>query len=150
MNFISTFVEAEHALLDKLLEEFFVGRNNLGNALVAFLEFKRQLLLHMKLEDDYLFPRLIEYFEMDKDSGLAMKARQDHLIIQKLVLFVEKACLVNDEKKVMLAAKNLQRSLNQHHLRERELQYPVSDRFIPREEWNLILIKVYGERETSV
>jgi iron-sulfur cluster repair protein YtfE (RIC family) len=146
MNFISTFVEAEHARLDQLLNDFLAELKDINKASILFQQFNMQLLLHMKLEDDYLFPRLSEYLEMDTDSGLAQRARQDHLVIRRLVSFVEEACQLNELKKIVVSARNLQQSLIRHHAREKELQYPVSDHFIPREEWDLILIRVYGER----
>ncbi|MEK7159795.1 MAG: hypothetical protein AAB575_00815 [Patescibacteria group bacterium] len=149
MNFISTFVDAEHARLDQLLVGFFDEIKNIDQAIVLLQRFKTQLLLHMRLEDEYLFPRLSEYLEMDTDSGLAQKAYQDHAVILRLVSFVEEACRMNELKKIVVSAKNLQQSLDRHHKRESELQYPVSDRFIQRKEWDLILIKVYGDQRTN-
>lgn len=144
MNFISNFVDEEHNRLDKLYVEFLAEFHNLEKAMKMFDDFKFQLFQHMRMEDEFLFPRLNQYLEMDENTGLAANAAAEHAVIRKLISFVDDARRENNFKKFKIASLNLHQALEKHRNRERELQYPVSDRFITRDEWELILIKVYG------
>jgi len=99
----------------------------------------------MKLEDDYLFPRLNSYLGIDINSGLTAMAKRDHLIILKLLTFTEEAEKARDIKKAILTGRHLDRALKKHREREQMIQYPVSDVFIERDEWEIMLIKIYGK-----
>ncbi|PJA37253.1 hypothetical protein CO181_04300 [candidate division WWE3 bacterium CG_4_9_14_3_um_filter_43_9] len=100
----------------------------------------------MKLEDDYLFPRLNSYLGIDINSGLTAMAKRDHLIILKLLTFTEEAEKARDIKKAILTGRHLDRALKKHREREQMIQYPVSDVFIERDEWEIMLIKIYGKK----
>ena len=76
-------------------------------------------------------------------------AHRDHLAILKLLKLTEEAVAAKNEESAGRTADNLGRALKKHFARERMIQYPVSDRFIKREEWDLMLIKIYGQKLTK-
>jgi len=144
MGIVSAFMENDHAYLDRLWAVFLNERKNLARSSGRLARFKHRLKLHVRLEDEFLFPRLTDYCGLDKNTGLTGMARRDHAVILKLLGLVEKAYGDRRFEKVMLAGGNLDRALKKHRNREVAIQYPVSDRFIHRSEWRRMLIKVYG------
>ncbi|KKQ78763.1 MAG: hypothetical protein UT02_C0057G0006 [Parcubacteria group bacterium GW2011_GWC2_38_7] len=141
---ISEYMNQEHEELDELLFCFLETIEKeesaqKGEELLS--DFKERFFLHMKLEDEYLFPRLSASLGLTKDSSIAELARVDHLKLLKLFDLSQEAFLNQEKSKILLAGNNLARALQAHHAREDEIQYPVSDKFISQEEWDEILKK---------
>jgi len=145
---ILDFMNKEHDELDELCLLFLEAVEKgepVNQQAKALSDFKENLLLHMKLENEYLFPRLSASLGMEKDSAIAEQARNDHGGLIKLLGLMETAFQENNREGTLYHGKNLARALKTHHAREDEIQYPVSDRFISEEEWQGILKSVYGD-----
>jgi len=145
MGIVSNFMNTDHAYLDKLWQEFLDEQSDPALSGELFERFKKHLLLHLKLEDDFLFPRLGKHLLLEESFSLAAAASHDHKTIIKLMDFVKNAILANDIRKVILAGRHLHRALDKHRLREIEIQYSVCDTFIKPEEWELMLSQIFGD-----
>jgi len=143
---VSNFMDADHAYLDKLWTKFLNEENNSEGSSNLLKRFKRHLFLHIRLEDDFLFPLLNSHISMGINPGLLAIAHRDHRNIIKLLAMVEEASLGEDIKKIKIASRHLQRALQKHRLREDEIHYPVCDFFIEPKEWSSALFKIYGQR----
>ncbi|MFA6027436.1 MAG: hemerythrin domain-containing protein [Patescibacteria group bacterium] len=147
MNLVSKFMQTDHNHLDKLWSLFFDNINDTNNSSKHFQQFKKNLLLHMKLEEDFLFPRLSEYLGFEKKSGLTEQVRRDHGTILKLLSFVEQADLAHDFEKTKMMGENVYSALKKHLAREQKIQYPVSDSFIKPDEWHKMLDEYHKKIE---
>ena len=144
MGAISDFMEADHAHLDKLWNDFLREKEDPIRATKLFNKFREHLLLHLKLEDTLLFPRLDQYLGMEDSFGPTEQARRDHAAIVRLLSFIEEAGLENDMERINIAGDHLNKALLKHREREREIHYPVSDSFVGDAEWSQMLAKIYG------
>jgi len=146
MLIISEFMNKEHAQLDELWLNVLQAYEDIEKAVKAselLDEYKKMLLLHMKLEDDYLFPRISLHLGFEDDAPLIARARDDHKILLKLLALTEEAFLEQNIEKTLVAGNNFKQASIKHHERESEIQYPVSDKFISEEEWQEILKSIY-------
>lgn len=142
-NTISQFLEKDHLHLDRLWAEFLANINNMKIAAEKYHKFYQHYLLHIKLEDEFLFPRLSELLLFGKNSSITRAASADHRAIIKLHYFMEQAFEKNDQDHLVVSSKNLDAALKRHRVRENELHYPVSDKFIPLAEWKKMVKIVY-------
>ena len=145
LGFITKFMNNDHAYLHDLWVEFSNEKQNPIHLKKLFRKYKRHLLLHIKLEDKFLFPRLNKYLGIDKKSSLTNIIDQDHRKIEKLLALTEKAVLSGDLIKITTTGSHLDCALKKHQEREAEIQYPVSDAFVGQDEWEQMLDKVYGK-----
>ncbi|MDD5032392.1 MAG: hemerythrin domain-containing protein [Patescibacteria group bacterium] len=143
---VSNFMDADHAYLDKLWVGFLGEENNPESSSELLKRFKRHLLLHIELEDNFLFPLLNSHINMGINPGLLAMAKRDHRNIIKLLAMVEEAGLGRDIREIKAASRHLHRALEKHRLREDEIHYPVCDFFVEPEEWNSALSRIYGKR----
>ncbi len=143
MNFISKFMDTDHSYLDALWLIFLEHSQNLDRSLYFFHRFKKHFLLHIRLEDDFLFPRLSQYLKFGPKSALVALASKDHRTILKLLAFVEEAIAAKNFAKVKIFVRHLAKALSKHRAREMKIHYPVSDYFIPLEEWKQMIKKIY-------
>lgn len=152
-NFVSKFMSTDHAYLDKLWLDFLMtadsiplpmSSENKRQVLKLLLTFKRQLMLHIEIEDKFLFPRLNKNLSVHNNSGLTIIASQEHHKIIKLLHLVEQNIRLNNIAQAVILAGNLGHALTKHHNKERNIQYPLSDSFITESEWYGILYKIYG------
>ncbi len=144
MGFITKFMTSDHAYIDKLWSNFLNESQNPDLSVKLFNKFKTHLSLHIKLEDEFLFPRLSDHLQLGANSGIVQVASQDHKVIFKLLGFVAEALTAGDFEKVKSAGRNFNRALTKHQARELEIQYPVSDSFIQPEEWEQMVKEIYG------
>ncbi|MFA4834284.1 MAG: hemerythrin domain-containing protein [Patescibacteria group bacterium] len=143
---VSNFMDADHTYLDKLWTKFLGEENNPEKSSNLLKRFKQHLLLHIRLEDNFLFPLLNSHINMGVNPGLLAMAIRDHRNIIKLLVMVEEASLGGDIGKVKITSRHLQHALKKHRRREDEIHYPVCDFFIEPKEWNSALFKIYGRR----
>lgn len=139
---ISEFMDKDHVYLNILLTHFLEECKKTESLLKVrklFEKFKRNLLTHMELEDEVLFPRLSACLGFEVDCPLTRRARNDHAKILKLTDLIEKALEKQDAKKVFSVGDNLKHAIEAHHDREKEIHYPVSDKFIKKVEWLIFL-----------
>lgn len=132
---ISRFMDKEHAFLDEAWDLFFqteIGTPELKN---FFEYFKKNILIHMDVEDNILFPKINEHLGIDLNSGLTAYAKKDHEGIKRLLKILEISIFEGKSEKVLEIRKNLDIVLKKHRDRERKIHYPVSDLFITREDW---------------
>lgn len=141
-NTISQFLEKDHLYLDQLWADFFSGMSNLKLANDKYQKFYQHHLQHIRLEDEFLFPRLSEILFYEKNSSIVKVAFKDHQAIIKLHQFVQQAFQNKDN--ILLCSKNLNAALQKHRAREAKLHYPVSDKFIPLAEWKKMIKIIYG------
>lgn len=142
---ISEYMGREHEQLDALWLCFLesIEKNETSaNAKKLFQAFKKALSLHIKLEDEVLFPRLYLSLGLEKDSTIAKQSSKEHAGMLKLLALCEDAFNQKEKTKILNAGNNLGRALKKHHARENKIQYPVSDKFIPSAEWARILAQL--------
>ena len=135
----------EHAQLDDLWLNFLELCEDLEaftRTSELFDKYKTMLLVHMKLEDEYLFPRVSQHLGFEDDAPLIARARDDHKVLLKLLALTEEAFLKQDIERILLVGNNFKQASIKHHERESEIQYPVSDKFISEDEWLEILVSV--------
>jgi len=142
---ISKFMDKEHAFLDEVWDLFFQAPVESLELKNLFEHFQKNILVHMEVEDNVLFPKINEHLGIDLDSGLTAYAKKDHLGIKKLLSFLGPAILNGKTDKILEIRKNLDVVLKKHRDREREIHYPVSDLFITEEEWRQISGKLRHE-----
>lgn len=147
---ISKFMDADHAHLNNLLDEFLNEKNNVGQSLKLFKKFQRHLMRHEKLEDNFLFPRLNGYLGLDKHLGPTALAQRDHVNIIKLMKLIQGAGKSKNFKKMKAMGQHLQRAINKHLRREQKIQYSICDSFISRTEWEQILLKIYNNKTSHI
>ena len=135
----------DHGYLDFLWEDFINEKNSLVRAGEYLEKFEKHLLLHMELEDEYLFKRLNDHIGTVENSGLTSAAIEDHKTIIKLLGLTKEALKDGRKSRIVMTGKNLDQALAKHRERELELQYPVSEAFIEPQEWNEILSNIYGQ-----
>lgn len=146
MNIVSSFMDADHAYLDKLLAMFLSEQKNPGQARKLFQNLRGHLLVHIELENDFLFPRFDQFIGIELGSGPTAIAIRDHDEIIKLLEIVEEAFLINDTEKILESSKWLHQALKKHRSRENKIHYPVSDHFVKPEEWQEVIKKFYGAK----
>ncbi|OGY88306.1 MAG: hypothetical protein A2458_01505 [Candidatus Kerfeldbacteria bacterium RIFOXYC2_FULL_38_9] len=144
MGIISDFMDADHARLDKLWINFLQETQDPDKAFELFKQFQGHILLHMKLEDDFLFQRLNEYLKIEDHTGPTALAQRDHQGLIKLLSLVEKTFLTKEIEKITLTARHLHQALQKHRQREKNLHYSVCDAFISPQEWQIVLKKYYA------
>lgn len=137
-------MDADHGYLDDLWDAFVKEKDDLSRTEKYLKKFEEHLLLHMKLEDEYLFKRLDDHIGTVENSGLIAVTIEDHKTIIKLLGLVKETLQNGNREKLVMTAKNFDQALAKHKDRELELQYPVSEAFIKPEEWNEILLGIYG------
>jgi hemerythrin-like domain-containing protein len=145
MGFITEFMNSDHEYLRTLWREFSLAGEDLVKKKQIFEKYKKHLLLHMKLEDEFLFARLGKYLGIDDQSNLTKSMDEDHKKIMKLLEMCEDAFLEGERDKIVLVGANLNFALKKHQKREMEIQYPVSDAFIKKDEWKKMLVEVFGD-----
>lgn len=146
MGIILTFMNADHAKLDRMLDDFLAAEINSGKAKKYFADFHDYIRLHIKLEDTVLFPRFDAYMGMTEGIGPTIVARRDHGNIIKLLLDLRKHSEADDKEKIQYVSLHLHRVMKKHHDREKEIQYPLTDMLIEPAEWQRILQEIYGDK----
>lgn len=148
MLIISEYMNAEHAALDMLWLNFLSVCNNsdqIESAKKLLLEYKEKIVLHMKLEDEYLFPRISLHLGFDGNAPIIARALADHGVLLKLLNLAEEVFINQEKEKLLRTGNNFMQAIIKHHERESEIQYPVSDKFISEDEWAEILGSVYDQ-----
>ncbi len=138
-------MDADHGYLDNLLKDFMNEKEDFVRAMECLKKFEKHLLLHMGLEEDYLFKHLDDYLGKIENSGLTSSAIKDHRVIIKLLEFTKKALKAGVKENIIITVNNLNRILAKHRDRELKLQYPVSEVFIKPNEWNKLLLDIYDQ-----
>ena len=150
MNHVSMFMDADHQYLVRLLDEVIAEKIDSQRAKNIFAIFSIHLEKHILLEDQILFPRFDEYIGVKKGMGPSVIAKRDHENILKLLDQVKQAFENYNLQKIHYAGHHLYRALTKHHEREGQIQYPLSNKFIPEDEWKSILFTIYGVKIYSI
>jgi hemerythrin-like domain-containing protein len=138
---ISDFMDREHAFLDELWDSVLEEKVDLVKLRELFEVFREYIIWHMKIEDEFIFPKINEHLGLDDQTGLPAMARRDHQGIMKLMELLAEANAEQDPERIELESLNLDKILRAHRAREREIHYAVCDTFIEAEEWQEILGK---------
>ena len=145
MKTVSQFMDEEHAILNRLWQEFLLEDNNIEQAQALFQKFSKYLEQHIILEDTILFPRFNEHLGFNSGEGPVAVLVRDHENIKKLLKDIELAGEVRDLSQVILIGDNLKRLLDKHLERESEMGYPVCDTFITPDEWQKLVERAYED-----
>lgn len=131
-------MKLEHAHLDKLWAEFSV-EDDKEMSRKLFKKFSKNLLKHIKLEDDILLPILNNKLVIEKETGPSAVSYHDHTNLVKLLQKLETALGSNDKKLLEYTKTHFKNALGKHLGREDQMNYPLFDTFISLEDWKKII-----------
>lgn len=128
---ITAYLSWDHDRLDALLARTYehVAHGDLAGALPAFGELADGLLRHMRLEEQILFPILEQRTGML--SGPTEVIRTEHRALEHALGRMREALLAQDREGAARSHDDLVEVLVEHHLKEEEVLYPMTDRSLP-------------------
>lgn len=139
-----------HEILNRLLTDFYESSSGgFGNASDKFAEFKACLYLHIRWEEETLFPMP----EINiKDDTVTSWFRSQHLQIKELVNLIEKDLKDGGARTAddFDYEKELVDLLATHGKMEEELLYPLIDKHVGKDELNRALVELNGIRNAFV
>lgn len=120
---LSSFLVAQHRELDRLLEAA-DNACRTPQALPALIQFREAMEHHLDLEERLLFPALEERVGR---GGPLVIMRDEHDAIRDLLQQAHGALGVHDLKACIQVLDTLTVLVQQHHLKEENVLYPLSD-----------------------
>jgi hypothetical protein len=147
---VSEFMNADHAYLDKLWSNFMSAGDGAKEGVKLFFKFNQHIKLHIKLENDFLFPKFNDYLGFTAGMGPTVKLYRDHDSILKLLGEVEKFFQSGQTSKIIDVKNHIQQKLIKHRKRENETEYPVCDNFINPKELEKMVTAVFGTNKVHL
>ncbi len=92
METISSFMDKDHALIEKLWNGFVDSHEGEDSHKEHFDKFYKNFTRHLSLEENFLFPRLDKYLGMKGEPSITVLAKQDHEGLLKLINLMQKKC----------------------------------------------------------
>jgi hemerythrin-like domain-containing protein len=128
MNTICDYLANDHQLCDKLFRQTqtSIGSANWDKANSHFRQFEDVLKQHIRMEEKVLFPAFLRAIRHG-DGPLSM-LRVEHQRMQAILKRMEDALLRFDANDFFLHAESLALLMEQHHMKEEEILYPLLDR----------------------
>jgi len=143
-------MEADHTYLGELLQIFLAEDKCIEEISQKFQNFQNHLFVHIELENNFLFPCFDKFTGIKPENGPTAIAMRDHKNIVELLKIIKENCASKDIEKVRKIGARLNNIMQKHGIREKKIQYPVSDFFVDQDEWHEVLKKTYGQELEKV
>jgi iron-sulfur cluster repair protein YtfE (RIC family) len=129
MQTIGEFMSAGHAACD---EAFAVAEqaaltNNWSDAETAFNNFRSDMAIHFRMEENELFPMLVS---AGGPAGPTQVMRMEHAQMNTLIEQMTDALTHRDAQGYGGLSETLLIVMQQHNFKEEQMLYPVADRFL--------------------
>lgn len=131
MSEVSIYMTGKHKDIDNkfINTEKAVAQNNWIDAKKLWKEFINELDLHMKAEEDILFPEFEQ--ETGMTNGPTMILRLEHKQIYNLTDKLRQAIEDHNARDYQNFFKLLAKLMQQHNIREEQIIYPLSAQTLP-------------------
>lgn len=136
MSSITAFLQEDHKRLDQLWEEQreALGSGDFKRAREFFSAFSSGLRLHIRMEEEGLFPVFEEKSGL-REAGPTWVMRQEHREIEALLDQIGKVLAQQGDsspawQRVREVAGSLEALLKSHNQKEEQVLYPMSDRLL--------------------
>ncbi len=125
---INDILTGHHRTLDDLLEAWHIRRSrNLQQARAFFEEFADQLVQHIDMEEDLLFPKYDSYFST-AHTVTPQLIRQHRQLVDQLEELRSRTSECNEEQGTLIA--RFQRLLDVHNATEEYAVYPLLEEIL--------------------
>jgi len=123
---IKDFMTNKHRECDHLLTqaEDLLDNGAFDEALVKYLAFKNETLLHFTMEEEYLFPMLEEKSGMG-NMGPTNVMRMEHAQAKSLFEKLDEAYNAKDKERAFALGESMNILLQQHNLKEEQMLYTM-------------------------
>ena len=102
-----------------------VAKGQWAEAKDFFQQFENTLLLHLRREEDVLFPAFES--ETGQTGGPTQMMRMEHTQMKELVQNLKDACDKNDKDAYLGNSETLLVLMQQHNMKEEQMLYPMID-----------------------
>ena len=132
---VMDYLMTDHRRLDGLMETCrdLAVAGNMKGAGSKFIEFRKGLMRHIKIEEGLLFPEFESATGLDKSSGPTGVMRHEHAEIIRLLDLIqdvfESAQPASSEFESLRSA--VVALLHEHNDKEERILYPMTDRMVP-------------------
>ncbi len=132
MNTFAAYMSCDHKVCDEAFaraEEAVLG-SHWEPGLIAFDTFSKQMARHFVMEEDVLFPALID---AGGPAGPVQVMRMEHAQMNELISQMAAAAEIRDAQEYGGLSETLLIVMQQHNLKEEQILYPICDRMLATE-----------------
>ena len=135
LDTVMDYLMTDHRRLDGIMETCrdLAASGNMKGAASTFIEFRKGLLRHIKIEEGLLFPEFELATGLHKSSGPTGVMRHEHAEIIRLLDLIQD--VFDSEKPDASEFDSLRAAvvalLGEHNGKEERILYPMTDRMVP-------------------
>lgn len=135
LDTVMDYLMTDHRRLDGIMENCrdLAASGNMSGAGAKFIEFRKGLLRHIKIEEGLLFPEFELATGLDKRSGPTGVMRHEHAEIIRLLDLIQD--VFESDQPAASEFESLRSAvvalLQEHNGKEERILYPMTDRMMP-------------------
>ncbi len=131
MSTISQFMQQNHRHCDDLFTraEASVADSEWGNAVAQWDNFSTDLIKHLAMEEQVLFPAFEQ--ATGNTQGPTVVMRMEHEQMRMLLEEMADCIESQDQARFLGLSESLMLLIQQHNMKEEQMLYPMADRALP-------------------